>query len=380
MAVWIALAVFAVLSVGGVGAWALMSDGDGVQLADGSGEAADPSAPRPAVAPPFPDDYLPEDADVFIHLRFAEAWNDPLVAGLLPPQARMFVDSLAAADGITLADVESVTLAGPFLDGVVERTKGQLSSGSALPPSTFENPVAVVRLSQDFSVVDMASAKGSEGEKRFTPLSLPDAAGEIYVDRTETPVGQAPRAVWQPDARTVVIGDEERIVALASKPSGNSDRAAFAGAAGGTLQVFVAPKGGLSVLPTSEEMNSIADDEAAKPSEESVKRYDVMQRTAAGFGLSLDLTARPQTLTVTCPAMRPGMSEDVAELEAAADWFLAQLIEKSSDPDAAMPPNVRSLSDDLLGSADRSTTDGVVTVTFTAPADLRARLEAPPGE
>ncbi|NNJ25284.1 hypothetical protein [Alienimonas chondri] len=349
-------------------------------------EPAAAPVPRPAVAPPFPGSPLLENADFFLHLRVADAWNDPTLADLTPPAVRVAGDSMAGLYGLTLAEVESLTLTGPVVAYVAAgfeqlpaEAEAAQAYGRKLGEQAYAQTVGVIRLSRDF---DLGAVTAPDGEPAFVKVERKGVAGSLFVGRTGTQVWSAGLYLWQPDARTVAVGKKQRILELQSNAKTPLTRPGFAGLAEGTLQLILAPRDGLSILPTDE---SIAVLEAGEPPPElaaALKRYDAVRRYAAGIAFTLDLKADPPTVTVTLPALHPDQPKELAELETAVSGWVSEFKTTAINTAAAgdgLPPAFGALIESVAASARQTTEDAVVKVTFTAPSDLREQLGQPIG-
>ena len=401
-AVWIGLAAAVVLVLGGVGAWAIFGGGGGPveasELAGGGAAADDGPTLRPPVAPPFPADRLPADSDTFLHLRVADVWNDPTVGAAIPPAGRVAGEAATATYGLSPADIDSVTVAGPiaaslaaFAEAAPADPAAANAAGQRWAAEVSTLAVVVVRLSRDIDVAAVL-ARG-EGNPLMVPAEVEGASGTVYVPagpREGGPPGAASGmglAVWQADPRTLVVGSRGRVEASATAvnssspgPSGTG-RPGFAGAAGGTLFVAVAPRVGLLGLPSRADVLKDAPESPPPGVLEFLESYETVRTDAAGVTVTLDLKARPQTFRFTFPARDPADSAAVGRLEEAAEALLAAIGDlRPADPDDTSGLNLaRSLVIEMVRGAAVTTDDGVATLTLPAPDDLRARLEAMAG-
>ncbi len=402
-AVWIGLAAVVVLTLGGVGVWAMMSGGgDAVAVAGGgngtgegtatqtavgedlaSADGQQQAAPvRDGVAPPFPTDYFPAESDVFVHLKLAEVWGDPLVADLMPPELRFTIGAAVAPYGVNIADLESLTLAGPFispLGDAIRQAMGESDDpgqsavrGQQAGMEGATQSVAVLRLAKD---VDLAQVNEGLGDAALTAYPLGDGvSGVAFQSGAESALPVENVVLWQPDPRTLVVAARDRIAAVAAG-SEAVRRPGFAMATDGTIQILIAPERGMAVLPSQEEIQAKTGTikEEDLPSAEA---YGAFQRTAAGVGIAVDLAARPQTLTFTLPALRPSDQSEVAALNDAVTLWVEQGKDPANANATTFPVPMGDLGSALQDSVRQTTSDGVVTVTLSAPADLRERIEA----
>ncbi|MEM9702517.1 MAG: hypothetical protein AAF907_08745, partial [Planctomycetota bacterium] len=376
---WIGLAAVLVVAFGGVGTWAFWPSGDGDSLVVEGGSAVDGPAPvRAAVAAPFPVNRLPANADAYIHFRVAEAWNDSNLAGAMGSQTRFAIGAAIAPYGLTVADVESVTRAGPFVMTLAEGLDKAANIGADAPligqqtgQEAVQQFVGVVRLSKDFDLAAIAP----EGEPLFEPMDVSASEGTLYTGSSAGPQMLQNFAVWQADGRTLIFGSQDQVREIATNSSNTATRPGFAGAAGGTLQFLVAPEEGMAVLPSRERMETQMGEAPTGEELEFAERYAALQEHAAGAGFAFDLDATPMTVTFTLPALRPDDSAAVAALEDAATFWTENMT-KQQDGSPSVPPAVLELIEEFLQSATQTTEDGVVTVTFTAPADFWDRIKA----
>ena len=399
-AVWIGLAAAVVLVLGGVGAWAIFGGGggpvEGSELAGGGAAADDGPTLRPAVAPPFPADRLPADADTFLHLRVADVWNDPTVGAAIPPAGRVAGEAATAPYGLSPADIDSITVAGPIAAGFAAMIEAvgadpqrAMAIGQQMGQQALGGAAVAVRLNRDFDIAALAADR--ELERLLAPIEVEGAVGTVY--RAVLP-GEGGRpgaasdgdfALWQPDPRTVILGRSDRVRELAAA-SGSPDPAAaarpgFAGAADGTLTLALAPVAGLLALPSRAEIEASETEEPPPGAGEFLERYEAVRTDAAGVTVTLDLAARPQAIRFSFPARDPADAAAVGRLEEAAEALLAAIGDlREPDPGDESGLNLaRSLVIEMVRGATVTTDDGVVTLTLPAPDDLRARLEAMSG-
>ena len=399
-AVWIGLAAVVVLVLGGVGAWAVFSGGGGDAIGGGLAGGGVPDGPvlRPAVAPPFPADRLPADADTFLHLRVADVWNDPTVGAAIPPAGRVAGEAATATYGVSPADIDSVTVAGPvgaslaaFAEAAPSDPAAATAAGQRWAAEVPTLVVVVVRLNRDFDFPAVLAQR--EGEPLMVPAEVAGAVGTVYVpgpDLAGVPMSAATGAgfaVWQADPRTVAVGPQARIEALAAAAGSASpaasglERSGFAGAANGSLTLAVAPDGGLLGLPSRADVLEDAPENPPPGLVEFLDGFETVRTDAAGVVVTLDLKARPQTLRFAFPARDPADAAAVGRLEEAAEVLLAGIGDlRPADPEDTSGLNLaRSLVIEMVRRASVATDDGVVTLTLPAPDDLRARLEAMAG-
>ena len=334
-------------------------------------------ATRPAVAPPFPGAYLAKNADLFIHVRLADGLKDPFVKPFLGGQYAIFDQAFEGVTGLKFSDVESVTMSAPAF-ATVQREIGKrraiASADGTEPPAmdkaffdemvelVWSESVFVVRLKKDF---DPATAK--QNGKRLVADGEPMGAvgGLMYVAEQGSPLKEV--VLWMPNARTVVAGLTQPIVDVAVQFGAAPRRTGFAGVRPGTLVVAFAPEDGFRSLPDLPENTT-----GALGNERSAKEYDTLRQSLAGMTLTVDLDADLPTLTAVMPALRPGDSGTMAELDTLMDDALSQIRGSAGKAGEAVPPPFGQYAKQFIESGVKSRANGVFALKFTVPAELRA--------
>ena len=341
-----------------------------------SGPAPEPSGPlRPPAPAPFPTAYLPPDADVFVHVRVADLWNDPLLAAATPTQARLLIPTTLGPFGIDVAGVESVTLGGPILAefrGAMS-SAGDVRAGAAagrrLAEETFPKFLSVVRLADPYEpTLTTPDGRSLAPEAR-------DFAGQRLFDVPSTPQFQDV-SLWMPDDRTVVLGMRPAVEAAAGRGGAAVERPGFAGVGEGDAVVVAFAAGdGLLGLPT--EADTRRRDPGFPPptreGEQASATWGVARRRAAGAALGVSVGG-PPVWTLTLPARAEGAGDAEALADSLRD-LLKTLIE-TADPRGPATPAWKLLVLDTLEAGAVEVAADAARLTLPMPADLRSRFAA----
>ena len=200
--------IVAVLLLVGVGLWAsgFFSGDDnapaGPPVADGKGK-------QPAAENKLDLSYLPADAELFVQLKLADAWQSPLLmqlAGL--PQVQSGLQEVQQHLGLAPADVASLTVG---LSGVSDQAKQGAPEGPAdIASAAREQFTAVSRLNKS---VDAETLKLAEHECR----ELQHGGKTYYLFQppadVTNPEANQPLAVFLAEPKLIVLGSEEQVKA-----------------------------------------------------------------------------------------------------------------------------------------------------------------------
>ena len=338
--------------------------------------APDPSGPlRAPAAAPFPTAYLPADADVFVHVRVADLWNDPLLAAATPTAARLAIPAALAQYDIDVAKVDSLTLGGPLLAGFREMSAAAAdaaagaAAGQRLALQSFPKFLAVLRLAEPYE------PKILTPDGRTIAAEPRDFAGQRLYDLPPLPQVRDV-SFWMPDDSTLVIGKRDAVEAAAGRGDAAVERPGFAGvAAGDAVAVALAGEDGLLGLPT--EADTRRRDPGFPPpsreAEQASTTWGVARRRAAGVALGVSVGG-PPVFTLTMPG-RAETGGDPEALAAALRDLLTTLIE-TADPRGQATPAWKLLVLDVLDAGTVEAGPDAARLTLPMPADLRARSDA----
>lgn len=348
---WIGLGAVALLVLVGVGLWAagVFSSGQGQPVAQESappapagdavaaaahvgGPSVTPTAATaPASAPAgsratsvLSTAWLPDDAELLVHIRVADLLATPLLKNLLAnPQVQQQLVQAAEQTGMALGDIDSLTIGLPALTLSMIQTKiNKAANGPPLSPEAlFESALArgvvVVRTNKPVDAaavkLDQRGAAASHAGKTYYRIRPPDPS---------TPA----MAVAFVESTLVLGGTEAGVQSALQRGAGSASNPRF-GFDDPAAQVLVA------FSPHQFEAGVQQLETAGKEVPEAILHLKELHgRGARGGALELSL-AGGLKLGATVQAVDPAAAQRIeAEFKALIDQHRAQFTALASQP------------------------------------------------
>ena len=361
----------AVVLLLGIGGYFLFRGGD-------PAPAPAPVAQQPAVIAPVVQadssndkilalKWLPQETELIIHLKIADAWQAPLLKGLLSgPQAAQGVAQMQQLTGLAPTDLESVTVGQINLVGSTPVLMPvALPSSGVLPKYNF---LIVVRSKKP---VDVQQLTSQLVQSQPSQVKVADHNGKSYIEGSG-PYPDQPFGAWFVDANTLIGGSTPELFAAMDRGETVTPRAEFRAVdASPHLLFVVAPKDATSML--TEMLQT-----APPPTPDTPPAVTAMQQaiqssmTAVTVGLSVKGGVDLQSSIVfkdeaSASKVKPGVEAIVAAVRPR----LASL-------QSTTPPLVFELGEMLLNNIQVSEQSQVAKIATSIPDSAQQKLEQLP--
>ena len=313
--------------------------------------------------------WLAPNSELVFYARPAEIITSRFLAPVMSmPEVQTKLDELVQQQGIPFDKMESVTGGmGDLMAKIVGLAMGGGGDPTAAMGQFMNNPsaISVVRMTEDFDLAAMASARG------FEALSVGDQTYYV-VPSPEVPQGldvEIPAStIYQVDARTLLTGTEVALQAALNRGPGQSTMPQFNFLSAGSHLTF-----GFSNPALAAMSGSVPTPQQAPPMIQEL--VNTLKGQVNGFAFAFSMSASM--------SMDIKLSLNDASTASAALQPLQQTLQMAQQmypmaKQQGIPPEMHEVTDVAVGSLAASTSGSILSVSMNVPGKLVTILKNNP--